>query len=157
MSKAFTREDDLGGAAELPERILSSQPNLVTAEGLAGIEAEIAEHARRQSEALAGEDREAAARAARELRYWTYRRASAQLMPEPQDDAEVRFGSSVTILREDGRKNTWRIVGEDEADPARGTISHVSPLARALLGKQVGEFVEAGATEAEILSISLQT
>lgn len=154
MSKAFTREDDLGGAAELPERMVSSQPNLVTAEGIAAIEAEIDAQTRRQSEALAAEDRDAAARAARELRYWTHRRATAQLMPPPLDNTEVRFGSSVTLARADGRRSIWRIVGEDEADPARGTISHVSPLARALMGKTVGDGVEAGATEAEIIAIA---
>ena len=154
MSKAFTREDDLGGAAELPERMVSSQPNLVTAEGVAAIEAEIDAHTRRQSEALAAEDRDAAARAARELRYWTHRRATAQLMPPPLDNTEVRFGSSVTLARADGRQSTWRIVGEDEADPSNGTISHVSPLARALMGKTVGDGVEAGATEAEIIAIA---
>lgn len=154
MSKAFTREDDLGGAADLPERMVSSQPNLVTAEGIAAIEAEIDAQTRRQSEALAAEDRDAAARAARELRYWTHRRATAQLMPPPLDNTEVRFGSSVTLARADGRRSIWRIVGEDEADPARGTISHVSPLARALMGKTVGDGVEAGATEAEIIAIA---
>lgn len=155
MSKAFTREDDAGGSAELPERIISSQPNLVTAEGLAAIDAEIEEHSRRQSEANAAEDRDAVARAARELRYWTVRRASAQLMPPPADDEEVRFGSTVTIERDDGRTSTWRIVGEDEADPAKGTVSHVAPLARALMGKSVGDVVTAGATDAEIVAISV--
>jgi transcription elongation GreA/GreB family factor len=154
MSKAFTREDDGGGATELPERIISSQPNLVTAEGLAAIDAEIEEHSRRQSEANAVEDRDAAARAARELRYWTIRRASAQLMPRPADNEEVRFGATVTIEREDGRRSKWRIVGEDEADPAKGTVSHVAPLARALLGRRVGDVVKAGATDAGIVSIS---
>jgi transcription elongation GreA/GreB family factor len=155
MSKAFAREDDGAGATELPERIISSQPNLVTAEGLAAIDAEIAEHSRRQSEANAAEDRDAAARAARELRYWTIRRASAQLMPQPADDGEVRFGSSVTIEREDGRTSTWRIVGEDEADPSSGTVSHVAPLARALIGRRVGDVVTAGASDAEIVRISV--
>jgi transcription elongation GreA/GreB family factor len=153
MSKAFTREDDDSGTTELPERIISSQPNLVTAEGFAAIDAEIEEHSRRQSEANAAEDRDAAARAARELRYWTVRRASAQLMPAPTDNDEVRFGSTVTIEREDGGASTWRIVGEDEADPARGTVSHVAPLARALLGRRVGDVVKAGVSDAEIVSI----
>ncbi|MET0706745.1 MAG: GreA/GreB family elongation factor, partial [Tardiphaga sp.] len=54
---------------------------------------------------------------------------------------------------DDGRKQTFRIVGEDEADPSRGTISHVSPLARQLFGKGVGEVVRVGAGEAEILAI----
>ncbi len=156
MSKAFTREDDLGGAAELPERIVSSAPNLVTPEGLAAIEAEIAMHARHQADAIFAEDREGAARAARELRYWTLRKASAILMPPPADDTQVRFGSTVTIEREDGRRNIWRIVGEDEADPAQGTISHISPLARAMTGKAVGDAVQAGATHAEIVAISVE-
>jgi transcription elongation GreA/GreB family factor len=76
-------------------------------------------------------------------------------MPPPPDDEEVRFGSTVTIEHEDGRTSTWRIVGEDEADPARGTVSQVAPLARALLGRQVGDVVQAGATDAEIVSISV--
>jgi transcription elongation GreA/GreB family factor len=155
MSKAFTREDDEGGATELPERIISSQPNLVTAKGLAAIDAEIEEHSRRQAEANAAEDRDAAARAARELRYWTVRRASAQLMPAPADNDEVRFGSSVTIERADGRTSTWRIVGEDEADPAKGAVSHVAPFARALMGKRVGDVVKAGASDAEVVSIAV--
>lgn len=154
MSKAFTREDEAGGAAELPERIISSQPNLVTAEGLAAIDSEIEEHSRRQAEANAADDRDAAARAARELRYWTIRRASARLMPAPADNDEVRFGSTVTIEREDGSRSAWRIVGEDEADPAQGAVSHVAPLARALMGKRVGDIVKAGASNAEIVSIS---
>ena len=74
---------------------------------------------------------------------------------EPPDDAsEVHFGSTVTILREDGRRQTYRIVGEDEADPSAGTLSYVSPVAQALMGKQVGEMVEAGAGEAKIVEIS---
>ena len=50
--------------------------------------------------------------------------------------------------------HTYRIVGEDEADPALGTLSYVSPVAQALMGKQVGEVVEAGHSEAEIVAIS---
>ena len=76
-----------------------------------------------------------------------------RIVPDPSDNSQVRFGSSVTIARDDGRKQTFRIVGEDEADPSRGTISHVSPLARQLFGKGVGEVVRVGAGEAEILAI----
>jgi transcription elongation GreA/GreB family factor len=60
---------------------------------------------------------------------------------------------TVTFLRDDGREQTFRIVGEDEADPAQGTISHVSPLARALLRKAVGDVIKAGQGEAEIIAI----
>ena len=99
-------------------------------------------------------DRVATARAARELRYWNARRASAQLAPPCEDSTRVHFGSTVTIVRDDGRRQTFRIVGEDEADPARGTLSHAAPLARALFGKSVGDVVKAGQSEAEIVEIA---
>jgi transcription elongation GreA/GreB family factor len=66
----------------------------------------------------------------------------------------VHFGSTVTIVRDDGRRQTFRIVGEDEADPTRGTLSHVSPVARALFGKEVGDIIQAGQTNAEIVEIA---
>ena len=88
------------------------------------------------------------------MRYWTARRATAQLVPAPSDRSKVHFGSTVTIVRNDGRRQTFRIVGEDEADPAHGTLSHVSPLARALFGKQVGDTIEVAQKEAEIVEIA---
>ena len=60
----------------------------------------------------------------------------------------------MTIVRDDGRRQTFRIVGEDEADPARGTLSHVSPVARALFGKEIGDTIQAGQTSAEIVEIA---
>ena len=76
------------------------------------------------------------------------------MVEPPSDAAEVRFGSTVTIEREDGRRQTYRIVGKDEADPSLGTLSYVSPVAQALTGKQVGDIVQAGAAEATILKIA---
>ena len=81
------------------------------------------------------------------LRYWTARRATAQVVNPPAAPSEVAFGTTVTIARDDGRRQTWRIVGEDEADPTRGTLSYVSPVARALIGKRVGDVVRAGNAE----------
>jgi transcription elongation GreA/GreB family factor len=101
----------------------------------------------------ASNDRAALATLSRELRYWTSRRASAQLVARPVNPAKVEFGWSITILRADGREQTYRIVGEDEADPARGTISYVSPVAQALLGKQVGETVRVGKSDIELVAI----
>jgi transcription elongation GreA/GreB family factor len=109
------------------------------------------EYARAQS----ANDRAALAAASRELRYWTSRKASAQVAPMPADTAQVQFGCKVTILREDGRRQTYRIVGEDEADPASGTISYVSPVARALVGRQVGDVVGTGNLEVELVAIGL--
>jgi transcription elongation GreA/GreB family factor len=59
----------------------------------------------------------------------------------------------VEIERDDGRRQTFRIVGEDEADPARGSISYVSPLARALLGKTVGDTVVVNGAEVEVAAV----
>jgi transcription elongation GreA/GreB family factor len=151
MSRAFVKDMD-DAVEELPERPVSTAPNLVTPEGLAAIEAEIA---RLNTElADAGEDRDVRARVGRDLRYWTARRGSAQLMAPPADASVVRFGSTVTLDREDGAHQVFRIVGEDEADPERGTLSHVSPLARALMGKEVGDAVKVASHEFEISKIS---
>jgi transcription elongation GreA/GreB family factor len=59
----------------------------------------------------------------------------------------------VTIVRDDRREQTFRIVGEDEADPGNGSISHVSPLAKSMFGKRVGDVVKAGNGKAEIIRI----
>jgi transcription elongation GreA/GreB family factor len=108
------------------------------------------EHAAAQE----ADDKALMAKINRDLRYWTSRRATAQVAAPPRDAKEVRFGSTVTILREDGRRQTYRIVGEDEADPALGTLSYVSPVAQALMGKEVGDVVQAGTAEAQIVVIS---
>ena len=157
MSVAFTREEDLEAtAADLPDRPISPHPNLVTAEGLAAIEAELsaarAAYAAAQAKGSIEADRTAMARATRDLRYWSARRASAQLV-ETEADGRVRFGGAVTIEREDGRTQTWRIVGEDQADPAAGSVSHVSPLARALMGKGVGDEATVAGQSVEIVAV----
>ena len=90
----------------------------------------------------------------RDLRYWGARRSSAQLVPPTARNDKVQFGSTVTILRDDGRRQTWRIVGEDEAEPAKGTLSYVSPVAQALMSKQIGDVIVAGGGEAEIVEVS---
>jgi transcription elongation GreA/GreB family factor len=154
MSRAFVREVDSDSIEALPDRSVSEHPNLVTEAGLVQIESALAEARVAHSHAQASLDRSSIAAAARELRYWNARRASAQLIPASDDRTEIRFGAIVAILRNDGRKQTFRIVGEDEANPAKGSISYVSPLARALLGKAVGDVVRAGSDDAEITSIA---
>src|SRR5919199_5547633 len=152
MSNAFVKEPEGGEAFEdLPDRPISPHPNFVTPEGLALIEAELTRLHEAHAAAQAADDKIALAKTARDLRYWTARRASAQVVQPPADATEVHFGSTVTIKREDGRRQTFRIVGEDEADPAKGTISYVSPLARALTGKRVGDVVQAGNSDAEVV------
>jgi transcription elongation GreA/GreB family factor len=154
MSRAFTKEPDEGEALEdLPDRPLSPHANLVTAQGLAQIEAAVTAAHEAHARAQGSGDRGALASAARDLRYWTARRSTAQLMHAPETTDKVQFGSTVTIERDDGRRQTWRIVGEDEADPTQGTLSYVSPVARALIGKSAGDVVQAGQGEAEIVDI----
>jgi len=152
MSRAFVNEDSYVDA--LPDRPVSEHPNLVTEQGLAQIEAALDAARRAYGEAQAAGDRDALASAGRDLRYWNARRASAQLRLPPPDNDVVQFGSVVRIIRDDGREQTFRIVGEDEADAAKGSISYVSPLARALVGKRVGDVVRAGKDEAEIAAIA---
>lgn len=155
MSRAFVKEQDGPEAfEELPERLISSHPNLVTEQGLAEIEAALRRAQEAYAAAQAATDRAALAAAGRDVRYWTQRRATAEVVPPPATKAEVRFGTRVTILREDGRRQTYRIVGEDEADPAKGTLSYVSPLARSLIGKTLGDEVQVGPEEAEIVDIA---
>ncbi|HLI67059.1 MAG TPA: transcription elongation factor GreA [Caulobacteraceae bacterium] len=158
MSVAFTREEDLESrAADLPDRPISPHPNLVTASGLAAIEQALAEanaaYATARGAGDISTDRTPMARATRDLRYWSARRATA-LLSEPEPIAgQVQFGRTVEVEREGGRRQTFRIVGEDEADPAAGRISYVSPLARALMGKEVGDVVSLGGGEVEVRGV----
>ena len=152
MSIAFVREKEGGEAFEdLPDRPISEHTNFVTRNGLGLIEAEVA---RLEKEALGLEasDKAGNARVSRDLRYWTSRKNSAQLVDKVDGDT-VHFGATVGVIRDDDTKQTFHIVGEDEADPTKGSLSYVSPLARALTGKSVGDTVEVNGHEFEIASI----
>ena len=159
MSVAFTKEDSAETAAEtmLPARPIPAGPNLVTAQGLQALERQLGEARAAYEAAMAIEDinekRRQAAGPLRDLRYLAQRVRTAQVMPEPGDPETVAFGSTVAFRREDGREQRYRIVGEDEADPKVGTISFASPMARALMGKGVGEVASVGAQELEIVRI----
>ena len=127
-------------------------PNLVTPEGLAQIDAHIARiESVMQSEAnvLLRET------LARDLRYWAIRNATAELVPPPDGGDTVAFGSTVTIRRKD-REQTFRIVGVDQADAARGMISFRSPMAQAVLGAKAGDVIEAAEPlgEMEVVAIA---
>lgn len=157
MSVAFTKESDSESvAADLPDRPVSAHPNYVTASGLAAIEVALAAARAATTAARAHgditSDRTAMARATRDLRYWSARRASAQLV-EPRGGDTVTFGCTVTVAGDEGRREVWRITGEDEADPARGTVSYVAPLARALMGKTVGDTAKLNGREVEITGV----
>jgi transcription elongation GreA/GreB family factor len=159
MSVAFVREESAEAAQEvsLPPRAISAHPNLVTQSGLNALERTLADSrkALKAAQAIvdANDRRRALELAARDVRYFAERVASAVPQPEPADAAVVAFGSRVTILRDDDRRQRFRIVGEDEADPRGGSIAYVSPLARLLIGKRVGEVVELDGREIEVVAI----
>ena len=137
MSVAFRRESDeehLEPKFELPH---PPGPNLVTPRGLALIEARNAE----LEAAVAAEPTpEQLLILQRDLRYWRVRLTTAQLAP-PASGEIVAFGTSVTI-EQDGTTRTRDIVGHDESDPAASRIAFTAPLAKALIGSEVGEEID---------------
>lgn len=140
MSVAFRRESDdehLEPKFEIP---IPPGPNLVTARGLAMIEAKVEE----LQAAIAGESDEEALKALkRELRYWGTRQATVQLTPPPEEEDVVGFGSRVSF-RLNGEEKRIDIVGDDEADPPAGRIAFSAPLARAMMDREAGERVTFG-------------
>lgn len=152
MSRAFVKEQD-DVPEDLPERPVSSNPNFVTARGLTLIDAEIEACRKLLAQGQHDQDKAMIARASRDLRYWTQRRSSAQQVASVAKPEAVAFATRVTIEREDGRKQVFSIVGEDEADPAKGLIAYTSPMARALMGKGVGDLAEVPGGEVEITGL----
>lgn len=160
MSVAFTKEESSETASEtlLPDRTISPHPNLVTEAGLRALELQL-QQAREAYDAAGtiedvNERRRQAANPLRDTRYFAARVRTAQVVPDPASVDAVAFGSTVTFSRDDGRVQTYRIVGEDEADPKAGSISFVSPVARFLMGKSVGDVTQVGGQELEIIAIS---
>jgi transcription elongation GreA/GreB family factor len=160
LSVAFTKEDSAETASEtlLPDRPISSHPNLVTEAGLKALEFQLRQareaHETAQKIEDVNERRRQAASPLRDMRYFAARVRTAQVIADPKSTDTVGFGSTVTFRRGDGRVQKYRIVGEDEADPKAGSISFVSPVARSLMGKAVGDEVGASGQELEIISIS---
>jgi transcription elongation GreA/GreB family factor len=159
LSVAFTKEESSETASEtiLPDRPISPHPNLVTAAGLASLQSSL-DTARKAYEAAqriedVNERRRQAAIPLRDMRYLSERVRTAQVVADPVSADRVAFGSTVTFRRADGRVQTYRIVGEDEADPKTGSISYVSPIARLLLGREVGDEVGGPAQSLEVVAV----
>ena len=160
MSVAFTKEESAETAAEtlLPDRPISPHPNLVTEAGLRALTHQL-EAAREAYDAAqttedVNERRRLSAIPLRDIRYFSERVRTAQLVPDPASSEVVAFGSTVTFRRADGRVQTYRIVGEDEADPRAGSISFASPVAKSLIGKAVGDVAGVGDRELEVVAIA---
>ena len=154
MSWAFVREND--GAEvpqDVPERPVSSHANFVTARGLQQIESRIDELEAAREAPKRSEDKDALARVDRELRYWQQRKASSKLVEPGTEPVKARFGVRVTLHYDDGTQRSYTLVGEDEADPAQGLISWISPIAQALIGHSVGDEVSLQGQHAEITKL----
>jgi transcription elongation GreA/GreB family factor len=154
MSRAFVKET--AESAPPPERMVEDGPNLVTQAGyeqIAGHVARIEAGLKSETNPLLRETLE------RDLRYWSVKKASAEIV-QPPGDGVVAFGSLVVIERSVApaygrRKQSFRIVGVDEAEPSRGLISFRSPLASAILGARVGDIIEAEKPLGEITVLSI--
>jgi transcription elongation GreA/GreB family factor len=154
VSRAFVKETDDAGAP-LPELAVSPHPNFVTPAGLEKIVARVAALEAELRAARGAGDKPLVARIERDLRYWTQRRASARVVPAATAAPDVvRFGVTVTLKFADGEERSFKLVGEDEADPAAGLMSWAAPLGRALTGKTAGDTVAVAGRDAEITSLS---
>lgn len=160
MSRAFVKEGD-GSLDPLPDLPISAHPNYVTPTGLADLQARLQARQADLSTLRARPDRldklpEAAAE--RDIRYLEARLRSAIVIdPAAQPLDAVAFGLIVTVADADGRETRYQITGEDEANATAGRIAPQSPLARALIGAQVGDVVTwrkpGGAVALEVLKV----
>jgi transcription elongation GreA/GreB family factor len=162
MSRAFVNEDAGADRPDLPDLPIPLGPNLVTPRGLASLQRRLA---LRRADLVALKaradrlDKLPEAAAERDIRWLEARLKAAMVIdPASHDLSQVAFGLAVTVTSADGRETTYEIVGEDEADASCHRISPNSPLARALLGAQVGDVVAwkrpAGTVSLEIARIA---
>ena len=127
MSRAFVKEDD-GDNEPLSARPQRQHPYYVTPAGFAELERKLAAARAAQNE--------------REIADFEERvEAAIVLDPAEQRDSAVHFGANVTVEDPKKKRQSYRIVGEDEADPLTGTISWLSPLAQALIDHRAGDRV----------------
>lgn len=163
MSKAFTKDDDDGVVVIAPRRapLPDGAPNYVTPRGLTLLQAELEQLARAAPDDPAGSEQERArsrtSYRARVAELESRVKGAVVVRPDEQPREEVRFGARVTVQGERGEERTFQIVGVDEADARQGLVAFVSPLARALLGKRVGDVAlvstPAGEDELEIVGV----
>ena len=146
MSRAFVKEPD-GDQAEtdLPVRPQSKHPNYITMKGLEKQKEHLHElilecSALKTSNTLADKNKIKLLNA--DITYLKQRVESAiPINVEEQGREDIRFGATITLVDENNKQYKFTIVGQDEVDTENGLISWVSPLASALIGKQVGDTI----------------
>ena len=152
MSVAFRRESDDEHKEPEFELPIAVGPNLVTPRGLRLLGEEVA---RLEAEIAATSDEEARKKVQRRLRYFHTRQSTAEVQTPPSDGS-VGIGSRVTY-RLNKVEKTITVVGGDEADPALGCVAFSAPLARALMGAEIGERVEYQDREDAIEIVAVET
>ncbi|HMA90852.1 MAG TPA: transcription elongation factor GreB [Burkholderiales bacterium] len=182
MSKAFLKEDDTTGelAAEAPQAAPAAARNYISPAGYARLDAERRhlveverpEVVRTVSWAASNGDRSEngdyiyGKRRLREIdrrvRFLIKRLESAEIVASAgRESDQVFFGATVRLRAADGAQRVVTIVGIDEVDPARGRVSWISPIARALLKAREGDVVRvvapAGVEELEIVQVEYPT
>jgi transcription elongation factor GreB len=162
MNKAFTKEDEASLTDEpLPadEPVVAGGARYITPEGFKRLQDELQQIWRVERPKVTAEVSAAAAQGDRSenaeyiygkkklreldrrIRYLSKRLDSLTVVEQRESADRVLFGAWVTFEDEDGAEATWRIVGPDEFDVKVGRISVDSPVAKALLGKRVGDEV----------------
>lgn len=178
MSKAFTKETDTEDDLEEPDPLPSHVKNYMTPAGLAALQeewkfllrierpriVEIVSWAAGNGDRSENGDylynKKRLREIDRRVRYLTKRIESAEVVdPKQQQSLEqVFFGATVRYVREDNTEMTVKLVGVDEADLDQGKINWLSPVARALMKKRVGDTAdiqtEFGVEVIEVLDIS---
>lgn len=164
MSKAFTKESDEGPGNEVQPEAKDPLPagvkNYVTPEGARLLREELSrlEHESRPKGEKGAAARKRLEALERRIQFLRDRIANMTVVdPGSQDKDSVHFGATVTVADEEGNEKSYHIVGVDESDPAKGKISWISPIAKALISARVGDVVTLelpdGNAELEILQI----
>ena len=159
MRRAFVKDDYIAEAAEVsrPNGTISPHPNFVTHTGLKALErklqiARAAFDKAQTAEKVADRSRRSS-RAIHDIEHYSELLRTAQLVMPPANPTKIGFGHLVSLRYDDGREFTYRIVGEEEADPSQGKVSFVSPVAQILMEMAVGDRAIIGEYEIEILDI----
>ncbi len=185
MSKAFTREtdpDDSGAADDAAPALPGGARNYMTPKGYARLRAELMQLIDEERPKVVDTVHWAASNGDRSengdylygkkrlreidrrIRFLTKRMDLAEVVDpaaRQENCDQVFFGATVTLCDEQGEEQTYQIVGVDETDFARGRISWISPLARALIKAREGDQVRfqspAGWREIEVVSVEYVT